>query len=314
MSATKRVLVTGATGFVGRQLLVPLLRRGYEVHAVSRRAVADLPAEVVLHAADLLDCAGHRQLLEHIRPSHLLHSAWYVEHGKYWDAPENDLWLKATVSLVESFCLAGGSRAVGVGTCAEYDWKYGTLVEGQTPEQPASLYGSAKLAAGRNAAAVAAAHAVGFAWARIFFPFGPGEPENRLIPHVITRLLRGEPARCTHGRQVRDFLYVADVGDALAALLDSGVQGPINIGSGVPATIGDVAARIGAALERPELIMLGAVTEAEGSPGTILASNVRLAQEVGWTPRHSLNEGLQLTIDWWRESVAPRTMDGTLTT
>lgn len=313
MSATQRVLVTGATGFVGRQVVAPLLRRGYEVHAVSRRAVADLPAEVVVHAADLLDCAGHSRLLERIRPSHLLHAAWYVEHGKYWDAAENDLWLKATVSLVESFCRAGGGRVVGVGTCAEYDWKYGLLIEGQTPEQPASLYGSAKLAAGHNAAAIAAAQAVGFAWARIFFPFGPGEPENRLIPHVVTRLLRGEPARCTHGRQIRDFLYVADVGDALAALLDSAVQGPINIGSGVPATIGDVAARIGAALGRPELVMLGAVADTDGSPDTILASNLRLAKEVGWTPKHSLDEGLQLTIDWWREALLPRNMDGTQT-
>ena len=306
--------MTGATGFVGRQVLVPLLRRGYEVHAVSRRAAADLPSEVVVHAADLLDHAGHRHLLERIRPSHMLHVAWYVEHGKYWDAPENELWLKATESLVELFCRVGGTRAVGVGTCVEYDPGCGLLVEGQTPERPASVYANAKLAAGHNAAAIAAVHAVGFAWARIFFPFGPGEPGNRLVPHVISRLLKGAPAHCTHGRQIRDFLYVADVGDALAALLDSSVQGPVNIGSGVPTAIGDVATRIGAALARPDLVILGAVEEAEGSPETILASTVRLEKEVGWTPEHSLDQGLQLTIDWWREAALPTTMDGKLTT
>ena len=306
--------MTGATGFVGRQVLVPLLRRGYEVHAVSRHAAANLPAEITVHAGDLLDHAGQRRLLERVRPSHLLHVAWYVEHGKYWDAPENELWLKATESLVESFCRMGGTRAIGVGTCVEYDPGCGLLVEGQTPERPTSVYANAKLAAGHNAAAIAAAHAVWFAWARIFFPFGPGEPGNRLVPHVISRLLQGEPAHCTHGRQIRDFLYVADVGDALAALLDSSVQGPVNIGSGVPTTIGDMAIRIGKALARPDLVILGAVEEAEGSPEKILASSIRLEQEVGWTPRYSLDQGLQLTIDWWRQAAARQNMDGIPTT
>jgi nucleoside-diphosphate-sugar epimerase len=299
----KRALITGATGFVGRQTCRPLLELGYEVHTITRQTANDLPPEVIAHPANLLDCDGHRALLERIRPSHLLHSAWYVEHGKYWTAAENALWLKATLSLVEAFCLAGGSRVVGVGTCAEYDWRYGLLVEGETPELPASLYGAAKLAAGTNGAALAAAHGVGFSWARIFFPYGPGEPVNRLIPHVITSLLEGKPARCTHGGQFRDFLHVADVGAALAGLLDANLCGPVNIGSGVPITIGDVASRLAAALGRPELLMLGAVPDTESSPRMILASTDRLVEGMGWAPQHSLDEGLALTIDWWRTAI-----------
>lgn len=306
MVSTKRVLVTGATGFVGRQVLQPLLEMGYEVHVATRHGSAWRPENVILHQVDLLDCSAHRSLLEAIRPSYLLHIAWYAEHGKYWNAVENALWLKATLSLVEAFCHAGGIRAVGVGTCAEYDWRYGLFVEGETPEQPASLYGSAKLAAGHNAAALAKAHGVGFSWARIFFPYGQGEPESRLIPHVITSLLRGELACCTHGRQFRDFLHVADVGDALATVLDSTVRGPINIGSGIPVTIGDVALRIGLALERPELVKLGAVPEPENSSRMILADTLRLKKEVGWTPKRSLDEGLMQAIDWWRDAISSK--------
>lgn len=120
----------------------------------------------------------HLPLLESIRPSHLLHAAWYAEHGKYWEAAENVSWLKATLSLIEAFCHAGGSRAVGVGTCAEYDWKYGMLVENETPERPLSLYGSAKLAAGHHAAATAIVHGIEFAWARIFFRMGLVSPRT----------------------------------------------------------------------------------------------------------------------------------------
>lgn len=304
MTAAKRLLVTGATGFVGRQALQPLLERNYEVHVATRTAPAGLPENIVVHKTDLLDCTGHRPLMEQIRPSHLLHIAWYAEHGKYWESVENALWLKATLSLVEAFGRAGGTRVVGAGTCAEYDWRYGLLVEGETPEQPTSLYGSAKLAAGRHAAAIAKDYAAEFAWARIFFPYGPQEPENRLVPNVIRNLLQGAPARCTHGRQFRDFLHVADVGDALAAVLDSPVCGPINIGSGIPVTIGEVASRIGLALGRPELVMLGAVPEPENSPRMVLADAVRLGNEVGWRPRRSLDEGLAQTIDWWRDAIS----------
>lgn len=308
----KRALVTGATGFVGRQTCLPLLERGYEVHAVTRYAANGLPSDVIAHRADLLDCDGHRALLERIRPSHLLHSAWYVEHGKYWNAADNALWLKASLSLIEAFCQSGGARVVGVGTCAEYDWRYGLLVESETPELPTSLYGSAKLAAGISGAALAAAHGVQFSWARIFFAYGPGEPVARLVPYVITSLLRGMPARCSHGSQFHDFLYVADVGAALAGLLDNTVCGPVNIGSGVPLRISDVATRLAEALGRVELLMLGAVPEAANSARMILASTTRLVEEVGWVPLHSLDERLAQTIDWWRDEIASENNNGTL--
>jgi nucleoside-diphosphate-sugar epimerase len=303
----KKVLVTGASGFVGRQALRPLVQRGFEVHAAGRAVPAQCPSEVTFHKADLLDCGGHRSLLQRLRPTHLLHMAWYAEHGKFWDAVENVLWLKTTLSLTEAFCEAGGERAVGAGSCAEYDWRHGLLVEGDTPELPATLYGSAKLSAGRHAGAIAGARGVGFAWGRIFFPYGPGEPQSRLVPHVIASLLRGEPARCTHGRQLRDFLYVADVGDAMAALLDSPVTGPVNIGSGAPVAVGDVASRIAVMIGRPDLLKLGALPEQGRQAQMVVASTLRLADEVGWTPARSLDKGLGEAIQWWKETLLPTT-------
>jgi nucleoside-diphosphate-sugar epimerase len=247
----------------------------------------------------------HQSLMDRVRPSHLLHAAWYAEHRKFWDAIENVLWLKATLSLVESFCRSGGERFVGVGTCAEYDWRYGVCIERETPELPTSLYGSAKLSAGRHSAALAAAHDVSFAWTRIFFPYGPGESGNRLIPHVITSLLRGEIARCTHGKQSRDFLHVSDVGEAIAAVLNSSLDGPVNIGSGVPVAIRDVALRIGKAIGREDLIMLGAVPEPANSVPMVLAATHCLS-EIGWQPQRTLDEGLAQTITWWRDLLAKK--------
>ena len=123
----KKVLLTGASGFVGRHCLPALVARGYEVHAVSSSATApaDTPPGVRWHQADLLDGAQVSALLAQVRPRHLLHSAWYAVPGKYWTAPENFRWVRASLHLLQTFAAHGGRRVVVVGSSAEYDWHYG---------------------------------------------------------------------------------------------------------------------------------------------------------------------------------------------
>ena len=296
--AGKRVLLSGASGFIGRFAIAPLLARGYEVHAIARRPL-DVPA-VRTHMVDLLDHATHEALLHRVRPSHLLHVAWYAEHGKFWNALENLTWLKATHALAETFYATGGQRFVGVGSCAEYEWSQPVCSEAGTREHPASLYGAAKLAAGQSLRVIALAHSASHAWARLFFPYGPGETATRLIPYVINSLLRGEEARCTHGRQLRDYLHAADIGDALAAIVDTSVEDTINVGSGEALSIANVVSRIGELLGRSELIRLGAIPEPEHSGQAVVADVARLRDEVGWRPRLALSAGLQDTIRWWQ--------------
>lgn len=309
MGHSKRVLVSGASGFVGKYTIAPLLARGYDVHVVSRTASAQLEKplqsekNVNWHVADLLDCDAQRALIAQIRPSHLLHLAWYAEHGKFWNAVENAAWLKATISLAEIFYDAGGERMVGAGTCAEYEWGDKICVEGRTRECPASLYGLTKLAAGHCANALAIQHSASAAWARIFFPYGPGEPAARLIPYVIDSLLNGQPARCTHGKQLRDYLYAVDVGAALVAILDSKVSGPINLGSGVATPISDIVQRIGSIIGRTELIELGAIPEPAHSAPVVVADNARLRNEVNWQPRYTIEQGLQDMVSWRRQII-----------
>ena len=138
----KRVLVTGAGGFIGRQVVSELLRRGDEVHA------ADLPGspslDAVSHPVDLLDEPMVDELIPRVEPTHLVHLAWYAEHGKFWNSPLNLDWLKASEKLFRSFAAHGGKRAVFAGTCAEYDWSNSRLSEDATPSNPATLYGTCK--------------------------------------------------------------------------------------------------------------------------------------------------------------------------
>lgn len=295
----KRVLVTGGSGFIGRQVWGPLQHLGYEIHAVGRRRPKELPPGAEFHEIDLLDCSTHLPLVGRVRPTHLLHLAWYAEHGKYWNAPENLQWLEVTQSLVGACTTVDSRRFVVAGTCAEYDWRDGLLVESQTPESPASLYGETKLAAFRKCCEVVTASGASIAWGRIFFPYGPEEFPRRLVPYVISQLLRGEPVHCLHSSQIRDFIYSLDVAGALVALLHSTVNGPVNIGSGNPITIGELALTIAVAIGRRDLLILDDVEEQENSAPTIVACVHRLRDEVFWQPAFTLEAGLNETIRWW---------------
>lgn len=298
-----RVLLTGASGFIGRAAIRPLLESRFDVHAVARRPLPDRTG-VTWHAADLLDEAVLEEVVFGIKPTHLLHFAWYAEPGKYWTSPVNIDWLRASLSLLKAFYDSGGRRAVMAGTCAEYEWCSDIYAEDATPAQPATLYGACKNALHDVFAAFSRQAGLSGAWGRIFFPFGPHEHMSRLVPSVICSLLRGEVAECTRGEQVRDFLHVDDVAAAFVALLASDVRGPVNIGSGSGVRVKEIVRRIGEQIGHSDLIRLGARPMPAGDPPSIVADVTRLEREVGWRPSRHLGQALSETVDWWRNRLA----------
>jgi len=295
-----RVLVTGATGFVGRHALQPLLEAGYDVHAVSSAPAASPATDgVTWHRADLLgDPAG---VVRDVRPQRLLHLAWYAEHGRFWTSLENLRWVEATLALVRAFAAAGGERAVCAGTCAEYDWTTGaaTLAE-DAPLRPATLYGTAKHATHQMLDAAAPELGIALAWGRVFFLYGPGEDERRLVGSVASALTRGQRALTGDGSQIRDVMYVADAGAAFAALVGADVRGPVNVASGEAQTLRGVVEATGRLVGRPDLLDIGALLTRPGDPDALVADVTRLRDEVGFRPRVALEDGLAATVEWWR--------------
>ncbi|HEY2141462.1 MAG TPA: NAD(P)-dependent oxidoreductase [Solirubrobacteraceae bacterium] len=297
------VIVTGASGFVGLPVLRELARTGREVHAVSTRATPVEVAGVRWHRLDLGDAEAVGALIDDVAPEQLVHLAWYVEHGMFWDAPENVLWVERSLSLLRAFARGGGRRAVMLGSCAEYDWSSAQepLAETSSPLAPSTLYGVAKDALRRLAGAYAARAEFEFAWGRLFFPYGPREPAGRLVPSVIRALLAGELVPTTTGRQRRDFLHVDDVAGALVALLDSRVVGPVNIASGEAVAVAETVERLARLVGRPELVRLGAVPDRPGDPPLLVADVARLNDEVGFRPRWTMSDGLADAVRWWQE-------------
>jgi nucleoside-diphosphate-sugar epimerase len=293
-----RVLLTGASGYVGRHACDSLIARGIELHAVSR-----LPRPAVRgitwHQAGLLEPGSSNRLIETIRPDAILHLAWDVTPGQYWTSPGNHAWRAATGELARVAAATGVTRFVGAGTCAEYDWSSGYCDEAVTPLAPASLYGQSKLGAWREVEA-AGGGSMRAAWGRLFYLFGGEEHPSRLVPSVATALLRGEPALCSDGLQVRDFLHVADAADALVALLLSPVDGPVNIASGEPRAVKDIIDAVSSRLARPDLVRLGARSSNEAP--TVTASVARLRDAVKWRPSKSFSDRMDQTVAYWRKT------------
>lgn len=311
-----RVLLTGASGFIGRQVLPALAENGHEVHAVTRRAATHSPLPgVSWHEVDLLDAQGASSLVAGVRPELLLHLAWYAEHGRFWSSPENVRWVEASLALLRAFTAAGGRRAVIAGTCAEYDWaalggtagvgSAGAALrschESNTPVAAHTLYGASKHALHVVAESYARESGIELAWGRLFYLYGPYEQPGRLVPSVVRSLLSGALTPTSDGSQVRDFMHVEDAAAAFAALLDGDVCGSVNVATGRPVTVRAVIERIATLAGHPELVQWGALARSSADPPVLVADVARLRDEVRFTPTVDLEAGLASTVAWWRE-------------
>ncbi len=256
------VLVTGATGFVGRQImralgnskvkLLPVVRTGKESQ------VANLPGvETVISTPDLFSeteswwaeqCAG---------ADVVIHAAWHAEPGKYLQATQNMDCLIGSLTLAKGAAKAGVKRFVGIGTCFEYDLSNGVLSV-ETPLKPLTPYAAAKVALFSGLSQWLPTQSVSFAWCRLFYLYGEGEDERRLVPYIRKQLQNGQPAELTSGKQIRDYLDVRDAGRQIAGVAMSERYGPVNICSGIPVTVRQIAEQIADEYGRKDLLQFGA--------------------------------------------------------
>jgi dTDP-6-deoxy-L-talose 4-dehydrogenase (NAD+) len=255
------VLLTGATGFVGRQVLRALGEQGRSVRLIARPDKAgSIKAgghiESVVSTPNLF--AENREWWA--KSCHdvdtIAHVAWYAEPGQYLQSPKNLECLAGTLSLVSGAVHAGVRRYVGVGTCFEYELT-GRPLSTTTPLRPNTPYSAAKAAAYFAVSEFCRSQNVSFAWCRLFYLHGEGEDPRRLVPHLRAKLSAGQPAELTSGAQVRDFMDVRDAGREIAEVAIGGKEGAFNICSGVPITVRQLAEQIADQYGRRDLLRFG---------------------------------------------------------
>jgi nucleoside-diphosphate-sugar epimerase len=259
------VTLTGATGFLGRQILRNFLERGCTVRVLVRdssrlNSIPGRGALEVVKTPDLFAEATGR-LEEMLEGSEtLVHAAWHAEPGEYLSSPLNLACLTGTFNLAYAFAAVGGKRFVGIGTCAEYDLSAG-LMTTDTPLAPNTLYAACKASAYQVLRCFLGTKDTSFAWCRTFYLYGEGEHERRLVPYIRKQLEAGQEVLLTRGDQVRDFLDVKDAARMIADVALGPQQGAVNICSGEAVTVRQLAERIADEYGRRELLRFGARPE-----------------------------------------------------
>lgn len=278
----KTILVTGASGFIGRHTIQPLLLDNFDIHAVYYSKKPGFKHHrLTWYKTDLLVDHDIRDLVQRIKPMYLLHLAWYTNPKDYLHSPENLVWLESSIRLVKYFLAAGGVRFVCGGTCFEYDVK--------------NLYSATKLSFNLICQHLNTQAKQALAWARIFYLFGPHEHEHRFIPSLILSLLKNKEFTILNGYQRCDYAYVKDVAEALVSLLKSDIRGAVDIAQGSTLSLSHLGMTVSKRLQAESLLRIKT-----GGEKCLSANIDKLRYSIGWQPQYNLERAIDETIAWWQ--------------
>ena len=305
----QKVLLTGAGGFVGAELVRELLRRGAEVHAVVRRGsklrrLEEILERLSIHEADVTDREALRRIFDSIHPIYVFHAA--VERASdSTEARRSTLRtnVEGTLNLLEAAVFAGSVRGlVHLGGSLEYGVKSEPMKESDCLE-PSTFYGATKAASTLVAQQFAREHALPLVLLRLFSVYGYGEAASRLIPTAIIAALEDRPLDLTAPGYRRDLIFVSDAVDASlrAAQAARVAAGEIlNVGTGRQWSNEEVVELIQEIVGRPVRVRAGAYPARRSDASHWVADTRKAARLLGWEPRHTLREGLQKTVEWLR--------------
>lgn len=293
----KQVLITGGTGFIGQNVVNQLLTRGYEVHSLVYPPFAAEQEGLIQYEMNLLDSKSVEEFFKEHHFENLIHLAWYV--GAKCHIHDLNLdWTIATLNLLKYFKESGGKKFVGAGTISEYEYKYGYLLEDDTPTDPQTLYGNSKNAIFNIAKVFCKQNSIDFKWPRIFNLYGPNEKPQRLMPSVINSCLKGEDVKVSDCLKYQDYLHVEDTARGIVDVFESTLQDAVNICSGKPVQLRYIVNKIAELTNFDGQILWGAIPAAFGDD-LVVGNNEKL-KSIGWTPKYTLEEGLKETINWWK--------------
>ena len=300
-----RLLITGASGFVGAATLEAALHAGHEVMAPVRpesraHRLDPFIGQYQRVAVDLRDTAGLTAAMAAFKPDVVLHLAWWgVANAARFERRQVSDNIEAACVLIEAAAASGAGAFIGVGSQGEYG--AGTTMTEEELPRPTSLYGAAKVATLFLTRQLSAQAGLRFAWLRLFSTYGPDDNDGWLIPMLIQEMLAGRRPKTTLGTQTWDWLHVEDVARALIAVAETQTAvGIFNLGSGRAVPVRAVVERIRDLAAPGMELKFGEIPFRPDQVMTMQADISRPTTHTSWRPLIALEDGLASTVDWYR--------------
>jgi nucleoside-diphosphate-sugar epimerase len=312
--AGRRVLITGASGFIGSHLTRRLVKDGAAVHALTSTVSSVYPARlleirdaITLHEASLDDRGAMELVAEAVRPEYVFHLGAYTHVGKSWNRVDECIQvnIQGTVNLLMAVERFGFTRFINTGTSEIYG-DIDVPFREDAAVHPISPYSVSKHAAEEFCRLFADARSLPLVRVRPFNAYGPMQSPDRVIPEIISRAVQKQPLKMTQATQTREFNYVEDLADGFVALATApSIDGELfNLGCGHEVSIRDVATTILRLMGDPIQPEFGGLPERPIEIYRMHADVTKTRERVGWMSSISLEDGLQRTIDWYREALA----------
>ena len=272
-----RILLTGATGFVGRNILEYLNQNSeVEISVVIRKSSHEKlfeknTAVKIFHVTPNLFQASD-QWLNNIcrRVDTVIHSAWYAEPGKYLFSKKNKECYEGTKNLALACSRNNIRKFVGIGSCFEYDLSKEDKLDVNSPLKPETPYALAKVKTYEDLTKIFREKNIRFSWARLFYLYGKGEDERRLFPLIRKKLKNKENVQLTEGSEIRDYLDIGEAGRIISTLALSDKTGPFNVCSGEGVSIKEIAQNIAKEYDALELLEFGSYKTKNPEPKHIV--------------------------------------------
>lgn len=283
-------LIIGCTSAVGSRLLVRLLNQGFKVTGVRLNSPCKVSHEShTCTSVDILN--SDPQKIASMYPSkNLILASWISTPGVFWESPINLKWNAAYKALVTEFLSYGGSKVIGIGSCAEYINDGDGFLSEVSPTEPLSTYGKSKLDLFNHLSK----SEVEFLWVRTFFQYGPDEDDRKFISSLIRKFRLNQDFNLHEPEGLRDYVYIDDVADVLMKLINKGSQGDFNIGTGYAISNYEVASLVLNALQSRSRIQIFGSTS---KPTHVVASTEKLEKEVGPIDWIEIECGIQKMIE-----------------
>jgi len=313
MSKKYKILVTGATGFVGSNLVRRLISNGHDIHILTRRSsnkwrLMDCFSDLHNHTMDLLNQAELKGLMNKIKPDVIFHLATSGIYGGVQrpDAEVIETNILGTVNLINACNDTDYKCFVNTGSSSEYGPKKEPMKEIDLCE-PINLYGISKCAATLYGQSIAQTMDKPIIGLRLFSPFGPFDDKNRLMTYAIINALVNEPLLLGNPNAVRDYIYIEDVLDVYLQSIEiaSELKGEVfNVGSGSQKTISCIVNKIIEITDSKSEMRWNSFSGRAHDTEKWEADIEKLSKSFKWKPKYLIDDGIQETVTWFKNNLS----------